>query len=337
MMALIDPPESIVVQTHEPPMTGLDSVTDHAAAVRALVPWDRVGVLMDEGPQAVVTVLLKDEEVVSASRSCLGAAESVDALRAYKKGSADPKKPTELRCWQGHAMTRAQTRSLSELTVVWRESFGQRKEQTEAEWRAFFEDLERGTRSRGRAATIGVSTRNQVLLDAHGRCMFEGCGVDLTEDPVTGVRGNFATLAHNVAASEGGARGALYLSGRLADDPENIMLLCDKHHRLVDSIAKADYTAAALSAMRRRFCEEGTKLLDALALVPTPRVLGGVACASTSNRIAYIAGCRESAEAHWCAVGRPAPDGQRQRSRVAIVGGRSSLAGDEYGSRADCG
>ena len=321
MMAPVDPPESIVVQTHDPPMTGLDSVTDHAAAVRALVTWDRVGVLMDEGPQAVVTVLLKGEEVVSASRSCLGAAESVDALRAYKKGSAEPKKPTELRCWQGHAMTRAQTRSLSELTAVWRESFGQRKEQTEVEWRAFFEDLERGTRSRGRAATIGVSTRNQVLLDAHGRCMFEGCGVDLTEDPVTGIRGNFATLAHNVAASEGGTRGALYLSGRLADDPENIMLLCDKHHRLVDSIAKADYPAARAIGDAASLLRGGDEAARRVGSRADARVLGGVARASANDRIADIAGYRESAEAHWCAVGRPTPDSQRQRSGVAIARG----------------
>ena len=99
--------------------------------------------------------------------------------------------------------------------------------------------------------------------------MFEGCGADLTEDPVTRVQGNFATLAHNVAASEGGTRGVLYLSGSLADAPENILLLCDTHHRLVDTVAKADYPAATLSAMRRRFCGTVTTLLDALAFAPT--------------------------------------------------------------------
>ena len=68
----------------------------------------------------------------------------------------------------------------------------------------------------GRGSGISGRTRNQVLLDAHGRCMFEGCGADLTEDPVTHKRGNFATLAHNVAASEAGARGVLYMSAVLA-------------------------------------------------------------------------------------------------------------------------
>ena len=100
--------------------------------------------------------------------------------------------------------------------------------------------------------------------------MFDGCGADLTEDPVTRVRGNFATLAHNVAAAEGGTRGVLYLSGSLADDPENILLLCDTHHRLVDTVARADYPVAKLSAMRQRFCDAATALLNALALTPTP-------------------------------------------------------------------
>ena len=263
---MVDPRKTTVAQTHEPPMTGLDAVKDHATAVRALVSWDRVGVLMDEGPQAIVTVFLDGDAVVSASRFCLSAAESVDALRVYDEGSAAP---MELRCWQGRAMTADQTRNLAELTAIWRQSSGQRKEQAEEDWLTFFTDIERNTRRKGRATEITSSTRNQVLLDAYGRCMFEGCGADLTGDPVTRVQGNFATLAHNVAASEGGTRGVLYLSDALADAPENILLLCDTHHRLVDTVAKADYPAATLSAMRRRFRETATTLLDALAFAPT--------------------------------------------------------------------
>ena len=97
-MATVDPRESAVVQTREPPMTDLDAVKDHVRAVRALVSWDRIGVLMDEGPRAVVTVFLKGGTVVSASRFCLSAAESVDALQAYNDSSVAP---IELRCWQG--------------------------------------------------------------------------------------------------------------------------------------------------------------------------------------------------------------------------------------------
>ena len=95
---MVDPKKTTVAQTREQPMTELDAVKDHAAAVRTLVSWDRVGVLIDEGPHAIVTVLLDGDTVVSASRFCLSAAESVDALRAYNEVSAAP---MELRCWQG--------------------------------------------------------------------------------------------------------------------------------------------------------------------------------------------------------------------------------------------
>ena len=264
---MVDPRETTVVQTLEPPLTGLDAAKDHVMSARTLVSWDRVGVLMDDGPKAMLIVLLDGDVVVSVSRCCLSAVETVDALQAYNEGLVAR---MELRCWEGHAIAGEQTRNLAELTTIWRESFGQRKELAEEAWLTFFRDIERDTRKKGRGPRITDSTRNQVLLDAHGRCMFKGCGVDLTEDPVTLVRGNFATLAHNVAASEGGTRGILYLSGSLANDPENILLFCDTHHRLVDTVAKADYPAAALSVMRRDFCETATTLLDGLGLAPTP-------------------------------------------------------------------
>ena len=266
-MASNDPKELTVVQTREPPMTALDAVKDHAAAMRALVSWNRVGVLIDEGPQAIVTVLLEGGTVAGASRFCLPATQSVDALLAYGEGTSDP---MELRCWQGRAITSEEIRSLTELTAIWKRSSGQRKVQAEDGWRTFFEKIENDARRKGRGTTISTATRNQVLLDAHGRCMFDGCGVDLTEDPVTGTHGNFATLAHNVAASEGGTRGVIYLSPSLSDDPFNILLLCETHHRLIDTVASADYPAAAVTEVRRRFCGAATALLDGLALAPTP-------------------------------------------------------------------
>ena len=266
-MTLVDPIQSTVVQTREPPLTALDTVKDHAVALRALVSWNRVGVLIDEGPTAIVTVLLDGDTVVGASRFCLPVAQSVGALQAYGEDTTDP---MELRYWQGRTITSEEIRSLAELTAIWNGSASQRKEQAEEDWRTFFGEVENDALRKGRGTAIRTATRNQVLLDAHGRCMFDGCGIDLTEDPVTRIRGNFAKLAHNVAASEGGPRGVMYLSHSIANDPSNILLLCDTHHRLIDTVASADYPAAALTEMRQRFCATATSLLDGLALAPTP-------------------------------------------------------------------
>ena len=281
-----DPAYTTVRQTREPPLTELAAVRDHANAVGRVVSWDRVGVLMDEGPQATIVVLLAGANVVAAARFCLNAAESVDALRAYamSPAAANGPFPTELRSWQGHTLARADASDLQRLTTVWQESAGQRREIDSEAWQTVYNDLERETKRKGRGKDISAKTRNQVLLDSHGRCMFAGCAVDLTIDPVTGASGNFGTLAHNVASSEGGARGVRYLSHAASDDPSNILLLCEMHHRLVDTVAAADFPAATLSAMRRRFTEDATAALDTLALKPIPAF--GVAWPIHQQRIA---------------------------------------------------
>ena len=131
VMKLLDPKESTVVQTHEPPMTDLDAVRDHAAAVGVLVSWNSVGVLIDDGPQAIVTVLLEGEEVVSALRFCLPPVQSVQALRAYGQGTTGS---MELRCWQGHTIASEQTQNLTDLTHAWKESSSQRTAQADEHW-----------------------------------------------------------------------------------------------------------------------------------------------------------------------------------------------------------
>ena len=56
----------------------------------------------------------------------------------------------------------------------------------------------------------------------------------------------------------------------MADAPSNILLLCDVHHRLIDTVAKADYPAERLSDMRSRFREDADKLLESLAKPKIP-------------------------------------------------------------------
>ena len=266
MTVLPDRERDTVLQTRLVPMVSLDEVRDHAAAVGCLVEWDAVGLLFDEGPQAIVVVLLEGTKVVGALRFCLSGTESVEAIQAYGRDSG----LTEVRCWQGYTMSDEQLVDLDKLTAVWQESSDQESSLDTQEVEDFFNQIETETRKRGRGADMTGETRSQVWFDAHGRCMFEGCGADLTVDPVTGQRGNFAYLAHNVASSEGGARGVRYLSSHLSNRPDNILLLCDTHHRILDTVAKADYPATRLSKMRRRFCRDAKRLLDGLSKPPIP-------------------------------------------------------------------
>ena len=269
---LIAPKMQTVLQTQQAPMVSLDVVEDHAAAVRQLIVWDCVGVLFDRGPihgdlpSAVVVVLVQQEVVVGAVRVCLSVPDSVAALQAYRPTSGK----TELRCLQGRTIAPAELVDLEKLTAVWHTSVKQSAPMSIDDLSDFFDRIDTYRRDKGRRVGITLDTRRQVWFDAHGRCMFEGCGRDLAVDPTTGQRGNFASLAHNVASSESGPRGVLYLSGRLANDANNILLLCDTHHRLVDVIARADYPASRLSEMRQRFCRDARGLLDGLSKTPIP-------------------------------------------------------------------
>ena len=50
----------------------------------------------------------------------------------------------------------------------------------------------------------------------------------------------------------------------------NVLLLCDKHHRLIDKVAPSNYDAETLNSMRKAHSEMAQQLLDALAFEPIP-------------------------------------------------------------------
>ena len=115
----------------------------------------------------------------------------------------------------------------------------------------------------GRGTDISASTARTVVFESHGYCMFEGCGSNLGIDDLSGVKGNFRYLAHIVASSEDGPRGNEHSHG-LSNDPDNVMVLCDKHHRLIDKIAVAEYPEQRLKEMKQLFKDACGSLLQAL-------------------------------------------------------------------------
>ena len=69
---------------------------------------------------------------------------------------------------------------------------------------------------------------------AAGRCQYEGCNEPLWKDSLTQWEFNAAYIAHIIADSPNGPRGHETLSEKLAKDISNLMLMCDKHHRIID-------------------------------------------------------------------------------------------------------
>lgn len=129
------------------------------------------------------------------------------------------------------------------------------------------------TTSKGRTGEVKTKTAMKVFMASAWRCQFDGCGEDLSSHFATDGASNYSYLAHIVASSVDGPRGDAILSPLLADDPENIMLLCDKCHRLIDRVAPSAYSIEKLRAMRTRNVADVKRLLTGLQYPPAEPIM----------------------------------------------------------------
>ena len=98
-----------------------------------------------------------------------------------------------------------------------------------------------------------IPPKIQIALWARagGRCEYRGCNEDLVGDLIAGREdGTFGFIAHIVADSADGPRGDPVRSPQLAKERANLMLLCARHHKLVDVDALKDHPEDALLAMK---------------------------------------------------------------------------------------
>jgi len=139
--------------------------------------------------------------------------------------------------------------------------------------------IRNGLFDEGRGKRLTERAVQLIWHEAGGRCMFEGCGLDLGRTPLTTRLSQIAYLAHIVAADKDGPRGNAASSFQLSDDPENIMLMCDAHHRLIDRIDVESFPAVRLQAMRKKHVDLVRQRLDALAYPQTQGIafLGNIA------------------------------------------------------------
>lgn len=114
----------------------------------------------------------------------------------------------------------------------------------------------------GRGKNPPEKAIRMLWAEAGGRCQFEGCNEVLTEDNQTCYKLINGNNAHIVASSSNGPRGNDQ-SHLLSDDIENIILLCPKHHKLVDENT-AIYTTEKLKSMKEMQLKEVKFLLDSM-------------------------------------------------------------------------
>jgi len=81
--------------------------------------------------------------------------------------------------------------------------------------------------------SINEHVRMKLWAVSGGRC--EICNRLLYQDLVLGHDGNFGELAHIHAVSEGGPRHKYGMTAEEKNNIENLMLLCEEHHHMIDT------------------------------------------------------------------------------------------------------
>lgn len=98
---------------------------------------------------------------------------------------------------------------------------------------------------------IPSKVSNALWAKAAGRCQFRGCNKLLIGDLIAAKRtGKFGYIAHIVADEADGPRGDAVRSPLLAQDIDNLMLMCPVHHKAIDVDYLADYSEDVLLAMK---------------------------------------------------------------------------------------
>jgi hypothetical protein len=133
-----------------------------------------------------------------------------------------------------------------------------------------------------------INTKNQNLLWAisGGRCEYEGCNKVLHTDILTKNKYNSAYIAHIVADEPNGPRGDLKRSKELANDINNLMLLCDTHHRMVDS-DDITYTEDWLLEMKRNHEERINRQTAIAPNMSSEIILYGANIGSHNSPLSY--------------------------------------------------
>lgn len=82
---------------------------------------------------------------------------------------------------------------------------------------------------------IPIKTQMYLWVISAGRCQFPGCNEFLFRDNTTLSEGNYANIAHIISWTPTGPRGDVVLSVKLGKDISNLMLMCLRHGKMIDT------------------------------------------------------------------------------------------------------
>ncbi len=117
-----------------------------------------------------------------------------------------------------------------------------------------------------------------------GKCEFRGCEKSIVQDMLTEEKSNLSNYAHIIASSSSGPRGDKFLSEKLRNDENNVMVLCRDHHKIIDDYPEK-YTVDFLKEMKK---EHENYIKDLMKIKKESTVLGIKYTFSISDRVTKI-------------------------------------------------
>ena len=134
---------------------------------------------------------------------------------------------------------------------------------------------------------IKQETRFILWGKASGRCQYEGCNKQLYLDSLTKAELNSSYVAHIIADSPNGPRGHETLSEELKEDINNLMLMCDEHHRLIDRKQVDEHPVDRLQKMKKEHEKRMIHLTNILERKEAHVILYGANIGAHNSPVIY--------------------------------------------------
>lgn len=152
--------------------------------------------------------------------------------------------------------------------------------------------------------SVSNKTRCVVWARAAGRCQFPSCNKLLIGDLIAGNNDmNTGYIAHIVAETAGGPRGDSIRSPLLADDPSNLLLLCDAHHRLIDREELVNYSEDRLLQIKSD-CENRIEVLTDITPDKASHIIRYGSTIGQNESAISFSKCREAMTPHFYPANR---------------------------------
>lgn len=142
-------------------------------------------------------------------------------------------------------------------------------------------------------SVTSISDRNKNILWAisGGRCEYLGCNKVLHTDILTKKRYNSSYIAHIIADSSNGPRGDATRSMQLCDNIDNLMLLCNEHHNLIDKVDVEGNPESRLLMMKKQHEGRIKRVTDIAINMSSEIILYGANIGINNSSLSYQSAC----------------------------------------------